>query len=132
MIFPTVVSLALVLLFLKMTQVLWTYEPLGYIAGFLVVIPVIFFFQNLIVFLTAETALTTHRVLSKVGWISRNISEITLAKIESSSITQGMVGRIFGFGNIVIRGSGGHAATGIGLAEVMRFRAEVQRATRTP
>lgn len=95
----------------------------------MLLMPAFYFCQHLITYLTAESALTTHRVLSKTGLIQRNISEIGLSKIESSSIDQGIVGRLFGFGDLVIRGSGGHAATGTALAEVMAFRAAIQNAT---
>jgi uncharacterized membrane protein YdbT with pleckstrin-like domain len=95
-------------------------------------LPALYFLQHLVTFLTAESAITTHRVVAKIGLIARNISEIGLGKIESSAIRQGIIGRMFGFGDLVVRGSGGHSATGIALADVMKFRAVVQTATNPP
>ncbi len=53
-----------------------------------------------------EQGLTNKRVISKRGIISRNTAEMRLSAIESISIRQGIIGRIFGFGQVVITGRG--------------------------
>jgi uncharacterized membrane protein YdbT with pleckstrin-like domain len=95
-------------------------------------LPITYLIQHVVIYETSESALTTHRVLTKAGLLRRSISEIGLAKIESSSIEQGIVGRLFGFGDLVVRGSGGHAVTATALSTVMEFRAAVQNATNPP
>ncbi|MEI6605140.1 MAG: PH domain-containing protein [Verrucomicrobiota bacterium] len=92
--------------------------------------PAIYFFQHWLVYMTTEAALTNCRVVAKSGFISRRIDEISLRKIESTAIDQGLIGRMFGFGDLVIRGSGGHSATTPGIEKVMEFRASVQNACR--
>lgn len=56
---------------------------------------------------TAEFGLTNKRVLMKCGVIRRNSVEILLSKIESIQVEQSIIGRLFGYGTVVITGSGG-------------------------
>lgn len=97
-------------------------------APWVLLLPWLGFLHYFIIWATTEAALTNCRVLVKSGWISRKISEIALAKIESTEIEQGVIGRVFGFGDLVVHGSGGHAASACGLTDVMQFRAAVQNA----
>lgn len=56
---------------------------------------------------TTELAVTTRRVIAKVGFISRNTVELNHSKVESFHVDQSITGRIFGFGTVVINGTGG-------------------------
>lgn len=56
---------------------------------------------------TAEYVVTTRRVVLKEGLVWRKSEEVLLGKIEGFSVDQGVVGRILGYGTIVIAGSGG-------------------------
>jgi len=53
-----------------------------------------------------ELGLTNKRVISKTGIISRKSEEMKLASIETVEIDQGVLGRIFGYGNIHVSGRG--------------------------
>jgi uncharacterized membrane protein YdbT with pleckstrin-like domain len=53
-----------------------------------------------------ETDVTNLRVVHKTGFITRNTFEISLDKVESVDVEQGVFGRIFNYGNVVIRGVG--------------------------
>lgn len=55
---------------------------------------------------TTELAITNKRVIAKFGLIRRDTIEINLSKVESIQVTQGILGRIFDFGSIVISGAG--------------------------
>ena len=57
-------------------------------------------------FHTTEFSVTSLRVISKVGWISRDIKEIKVGAVESYDINEGFIQRLLGIGNIVIRGRG--------------------------
>jgi len=56
---------------------------------------------------STEVALSNRRVLIKTGFVSRKTVEVTLAKVESVGITVSFFGRMFGYGNVVVRGTGG-------------------------
>ena len=53
-----------------------------------------------------EVAVTDRRVIYKTGLIQRHTIEINIDKIESADVDQSILGRIFGFGSITIRGTG--------------------------
>lgn len=55
---------------------------------------------------TTEMAITNKRVVSKTGFIGRKVIEIGVRRVESIQVNQGILGRIFGFGDIVISGAG--------------------------
>lgn len=55
---------------------------------------------------TTEIIVTTFRLVFKTGWISRNTQEVSLNKIEEVTLDQSIWGRLFGFGKLVIRGTG--------------------------
>jgi uncharacterized membrane protein YdbT with pleckstrin-like domain len=54
-----------------------------------------------------STLLTDRRILAKVGWLSHRSSEVLLSKVESINVVQGLDGRLFGYGSIVVTGTGG-------------------------
>jgi len=53
-----------------------------------------------------EVAVTDRRVIYKTGLIQRHTIEINIDKVESADVNQSILGRIFGFGSITIRGTG--------------------------
>jgi len=56
---------------------------------------------------TSEFVVTNRRVIIKVGWLRRSSFELLLPKVESIAVDQSILGRIFGFGSIGVRGTGG-------------------------
>ena len=55
---------------------------------------------------TTEIVITTYRFVFKTGLIARNTQEVSLSKIEEIILTQSFWGRIFGYGKLVLRGTG--------------------------
>lgn len=62
--------------------------------------------NHLIVLWTTEIAVTSFRFVYKTGLIARNTQEVSLNKIEEITLTQSVWGRIFGYGKLVLRGTG--------------------------
>ena len=60
--------------------------------------------------LTTELALTNRRIIAKSGLIRRNTIELKTNRVESLGVNQGILGRIFNFGSIVVKGVGGSHA----------------------
>ena len=75
---------------------------------------------------SAEFGLTDRRVLAKTGWLHRRSSEVLLSKIESIVVDQGMVGRLLGYGTVVIIGTGGSREAPSGIEDPLEFRRHVQ------
>ena len=78
---------------------------------------------------TSEFAVTSRRVIIKVGLISRRTVELKLEKIESVGVDQTIFGRIFGYGTIVLKGTGGTNEPFRGIARPLDFRKAVNEAS---
>lgn len=77
---------------------------------------------------STEMGITSKRVIRKSGVIMRDTSEIRLSKVESVSVKQGFLGRIFGYGDVIISGSGGNDAVMKGVKDPLAFRARIDQA----
>ncbi len=55
---------------------------------------------------TTEFDVTDRRVVHKSGFIERRTIEMNMDKIESVDVTQTLLGRIFDYGEVVVRGMG--------------------------
>jgi uncharacterized membrane protein YdbT with pleckstrin-like domain len=75
---------------------------------------------------TSEFAVTNKRVIVKVGLIRRHTLELLLSKVESIGVDQGILGRIVGYGNIVVIGTGGTKEPFKYIAAPLEFRKHVQ------
>jgi len=62
-----------------------------------------------------EFAVTNKKVLAKSGIFSRNTDELQLKKIEGCDVRQGLVGRMLGFGSIVVSGTGSQKVVFAGI-----------------
>ena len=56
--------------------------------------------------LTTEIAVTDRWIILKRGLIRRHTVEMNMQKVESVDVDQSLIGRLFDFGNITIRGTG--------------------------
>jgi uncharacterized membrane protein YdbT with pleckstrin-like domain len=71
-------------------------------------------------------ALTNKRVIVKTGLASRRTLELLLSRIESVVVEEPAMGRILGYGTVIIRGTGGTPETFDNIAHPLEFRAQVQ------
>jgi uncharacterized membrane protein YdbT with pleckstrin-like domain len=71
---------------------------------------------------STELAVTSKRVIAKFGFIRRNTVELSHSKVESFHVNQGILGRIFNYGSIVVTGSGGTNAPIPYIADPLKFR----------
>jgi hypothetical protein len=97
-----------------------------YVAWLLLLIPVGILLAAAIGVKTSELVITDRRVLIKVGFIRRHTFEMFISKIESVAVYQGMVGRIFNYGTVEIRGTGGSAESFATIAAPLQFRDAIQ------
>jgi uncharacterized membrane protein YdbT with pleckstrin-like domain len=92
-------------------------------------IALVFFLISFIKRRTSEFAVTNKRVILKLGVLNTRSVELLLSKIEGIAVTQSLAGRLFGFGAIVITGSGGTQEPFTGIQSPLDFRQAVQAAT---
>jgi uncharacterized membrane protein YdbT with pleckstrin-like domain len=70
-------------------------------------IGLIMMIKALISAMTTELAVTSMRIIIKTGLIRRITAEMLLTNIEAFSIDQSIFGRVFGFGTVIVSGTGG-------------------------
>jgi len=75
-----------------------------------------------ITYFTTELAITNKRVIAKFGLIRRNTVEMNISKIESIQVGQGIIGRIFNYGTVVVSGAGDPKAPIPGISNPLKFR----------
>ena len=97
-----------------------------YIGAAVVVIGLFRVVQAFIRRRTTELAVTSNRVISKTGFISRNTSEINRSKVEGVKVDQGIFERILGYGTVYVTGTGGGLAPMKDIDDPMTFRKSVQ------
>jgi len=71
---------------------------------------------------SVELAVTTKRLIVKHGFVRRQTVEINLNRVESIQVEQGLLGRLFNFGTLIVAGTGTSHAPLTGIAEPMGFR----------
>ena len=87
------------------------------------------FLAPLVARATSEFAVTNRRVIIKVGLVSRRTVELNLEKVESIGVEQSVLGRILGYGTIIVVGTGGTKEPFRQIADPMGFRRAVNLAT---
>jgi uncharacterized membrane protein YdbT with pleckstrin-like domain len=69
-----------------------------------------------------EAGITNKRLIAKAGLIKRDTVEIPIKKVSSLQIKQGIAGRLFGYGSLVISDTGSSHAPIRFIKDPMRFR----------
>ncbi|MFZ3221058.1 MAG: PH domain-containing protein [Rhodoferax sp.] len=104
---------------------LWSLAPLialGALTVGLFGLGLIFWIMAFIRYKTTELAFTSKRVIAKFGFISRKTIEMNINKVESIQVNQGILGRIFNFGTLIVSGAGNPQAPILGISDPMAFR----------
>jgi len=78
---------------------------------------------------SSEFAVTNKRVIIKLGVMTTRSMELLLSKIEGITVSQSVAGRMFGFGEIIVTGSGGTQEPFDNIQAPLDFRQAVQAAT---
>ena len=88
-------------------KILFNYSLQQFFSGIVGAFGTYWLIRNAIFFFTSEYGITDKRVLMKTGWIARNTLEIFLDKVEAINVDQSILGRILGYGTLIIVGTGG-------------------------
>jgi len=92
------------------------------------IIGIVIFFAMMIRKWTTEIGVTTHRFVEKTGLFTLTTNEIALQNIEGVRVTQGMWGRMLGYGHLRIEGTGVDAVTIPDISNPVGFRAAIESA----
>ena len=70
------------------------------------IIGLVYFIYEMIRMATTEFAVTNRAIIKKTGFIAAHVDQLSLGAIEGANLDQGILGRIFGFGDLDIEGRG--------------------------
>lgn len=76
---------------------------------------------------STEVVVSDKRVLIKTGFISRKSIEVLLSKVESIGVDESGLGRMLGYGSVIVRGTGGTFESFNRIARPNEFRRHVQQ-----
>jgi uncharacterized membrane protein YdbT with pleckstrin-like domain len=102
------------------------FNVLAYLGAGVLAVAFLVWFVQWVKSRTSEFAVTNKRVIIKVGLIRRDTLELLLSKVESIGVDQTVTGRIVGYGNIVVVGTGGTREPFKNIARPLDFRKHVQ------
>ncbi|HVH82091.1 MAG TPA: PH domain-containing protein [Stellaceae bacterium] len=74
---------------------------------------------------STELAVTDRRIIYKAGILSRHTLEMNRSKVESVDVDQSILGRIIGFGTIIVRGTGGSLEPIRMISDPLTFRSQI-------
>lgn len=107
-------------------QKLWPWIAL--LALGIIVVGVIIWVAEMFRMGTTRMMVTNRRVLLKRGFFTIRVDELTLNSVEGAEIHQGILGRIFGYGKLVLRGKGESRVEFPTMDRPGRFRAAIETA----
>jgi uncharacterized membrane protein YdbT with pleckstrin-like domain len=86
------------------------------------------FAQMMVIKATTEIAITNTRLVYKRGLVARNVGEISIDRIEGVNVLQSVLGRIFNYGRLAIRGMGIGEVVLPPIEDPIVFRQAIERA----
>lgn len=97
---------------------------LGFIQGALVIVAGVWVAYNIVVWRTAEFAVTTLRVLRYEGFLQRRTSETLLSAVSDVKLDVGLLGKSLGYGDIKIMTMSGDAGSDLfkSITQATEFR----------
>jgi uncharacterized membrane protein YdbT with pleckstrin-like domain len=104
-------------------------DAMHFIAGILALFGAVVILVALVRRASTELAVTNRRVIAKFGFIRRSTVEMNLTKVESVRVEQSIMGRLFGFGSIIVTGTGSTLDPIPFIADPIAFRQAIQAAT---
>ena len=79
-----------------------------------------------------EMAVTNRRVLIKTGIASRRTLDLMLSRVGSIGVEESALGRMLGYGSVIVRGTGGAPESFLMIAHPQEFRRAVQEQIGAP
>ena len=96
------------------------------VSAFVLLMGLLKFAQLMIVKATTEIAVTTSRLSYKRGLVARYVGEINIDRIEGVNVLQGILGRMFGYGRVMVRGTGVGDILLPPIEQPIRFRKAIE------
>jgi len=99
------------------------FQPI--VGGLIIFVGLLVGLRKFIEYKTSEFAVTTKRVIIKVGVFRRRTLELLLRQVEAISVEQTVLGRILGFGSVTLTGTGGVREVFHNISSPLEFRRQI-------
>ena len=86
------------------------------------------FAQMMVVKATTEIAITNSRLVYKRGLVARHVGEMSIDRIEGVNVLQTILGRLFNYGRLAIRGMGIGEVVLPPIEDPLTFRQSIEKA----
>ncbi len=90
-------------------------------------IALLFIVRGVLMRNATEMTVTNKRVFVKVGLAARRTVELLLSRVESIGVQESVMGRMLGYGTVIVHGTGGTPEIFNMVAHPLEFRTQVQQ-----
>jgi len=102
--------------------------PVRYIALGLIILGTFELLVSFIRQISTELVITDRRVIAKHGLVSTTSYELMMTKVEGATIEQSILGRVLGYGTLMVKGTGGGISPIDHVADPYRFHSSLMEA----
>lgn len=112
----------------KWPIVFWVVAWAALILLGIIIVGVFIFLTMAIKMSTTDFAVTNRRVILKRGWLNRHTHELAVESVEGVSLDQSLIARLFGYGRVVVTGTGEAVIMFPPMAHPVAFRRSIEAA----
>ncbi len=94
----------------------------------IIVVGIFIFLRSVIIMSSTDFAVTDRRIILKRGWLNRRTQELAVESVEGVSLEQSLIARLFGYGRIVVTGTGDAVIVFPPMANPVEFRRAIETA----
>lgn len=109
-------------------QIMSLHPGVKILSFFIFVMGLLKFAQQMIIKATTEIGVTDIRLVYKRGLVARAVGEINIDRVEGVNVLQGVLGRLFGYGRVMVRGMGVGEVILPPIAQPIRFKKAIEHA----
>jgi uncharacterized membrane protein YdbT with pleckstrin-like domain len=104
-----------------------THQSMIILGAAFLTVALLFIVRGVLVRNATEMTVTNKRVFVKVGMAARRTIELLLSRVESIGVEESMMGRMLGYGRVIIHGTGGTPEVFNLVGRPLEFRTQVQQ-----
>lgn len=105
-------------------------SPVKYISIALIALGAFQLLSSFIRQISTELVITDQRVIAKHGFIATTSYELMMTKVEGATIDQSVLGRVLGYGTLMVKGTGGGISPIDHVADPYKFHSFLMTALR--
>lgn len=108
--------------------IMWVMTWLALIVLGIIIVGIYIFIRNVVIMKTTDFAVTNRRVILKKGWLNRQTYELAVESVEGVTLHQSIWARLFGYGNVIVTGTGEALIRFPAMANPVAFRRAIETA----